>query len=259
MNPPPSLQVLSGACQNALAESECTLHSSRGCLEHLEVLRSTGEGYWSVWEVCVWLLGRITFCWCFNLSASMAMQGCRVQLEHSDIRQALIMANRAKAGNSRAAIDKTQLPIEKHWAKVQEEKMRGVEYPGHRKVKPVMDRHPAILCETDKNRCHPHQNGVALNPQTCSMCKVQCAPPPDWCIQPTHGPMPPPPGMPPAPLGHNEGAQCSQMDTLPPGYVYSHTALPSTQIFDLDAFAQDSQDNIDYNPDMLTDEGSSTG
>jgi hypothetical protein len=62
LNTPPSLQVLSGARENALAKSESTLQSSRGGWEHLEVLRSTGEGSQSVWEVCVWLADRITFC-----------------------------------------------------------------------------------------------------------------------------------------------------------------------------------------------------
>jgi len=61
---PPSLQVLSGALENALAEAERTLQSSSRCLEHLEVLRSNDEGYRSVWEVCVRLPDRITFCWC---------------------------------------------------------------------------------------------------------------------------------------------------------------------------------------------------
>jgi len=64
LNAPPSLQVLSGASENALAESESTFQSSRGGWEHLEVLRSTGESYRSVWEVWVWLLDRIIFCWC---------------------------------------------------------------------------------------------------------------------------------------------------------------------------------------------------
>ena len=56
--------MLSEAPENALAESESTLQSSRGGWEHLEVLRSTGDGYRSVWEVCVWLPDWITFCWC---------------------------------------------------------------------------------------------------------------------------------------------------------------------------------------------------
>jgi len=60
---PPSLQVLSGALENALAEAERTLQSSSRCLEHLEVLRRNDEGYRSVWEVCVRLPDRITFCW----------------------------------------------------------------------------------------------------------------------------------------------------------------------------------------------------
>jgi len=63
LNAPPSLQVLSGACENPVAQSESTLQSSRGGWEHLKVLRSTGEGYQSVWEVCVWLPHQITFCW----------------------------------------------------------------------------------------------------------------------------------------------------------------------------------------------------
>jgi hypothetical protein len=109
----------------------------------------------------------------------MAMQRDQVQLEHSDIRKALIMANMAKAGKLRAAMEKTELPIEKPWAKGQEEKMRRVEYHGLRKVKPVIERHPDIRCETDKNRCHLRQNRVAENPQTCSIWKAPGAPPPD--------------------------------------------------------------------------------
>ena len=62
LNAPPSLQVLSEEPENALAQSQSILQSSRGGWEHLEVLRSSGEGYRSVWEVCVWLPDRITFC-----------------------------------------------------------------------------------------------------------------------------------------------------------------------------------------------------
>jgi hypothetical protein len=62
LNAPPSLQVISGTRDNALAESESTFPSSRGGWEHLGVLRSTREGYRSVWEVYVWLPDRITFC-----------------------------------------------------------------------------------------------------------------------------------------------------------------------------------------------------
>jgi len=62
LNAPPLLQVLSGTCENALAESESTLHRSRGGWDHLEVLIFTGKSHWCIWDVCVWLLDRITFC-----------------------------------------------------------------------------------------------------------------------------------------------------------------------------------------------------
>ena len=63
LHAPPSLHELSGACANALADSEGTLESSYGGWEHLELLRSTGEGNRSVWEVCVCLLDRIAYFW----------------------------------------------------------------------------------------------------------------------------------------------------------------------------------------------------
>ena len=63
LNAPPKLEVLSGAPENALAESESTLQCSRGVCEHLEVLGSAGEGYRSVWDVCVRLPDWFTFCW----------------------------------------------------------------------------------------------------------------------------------------------------------------------------------------------------
>jgi hypothetical protein len=43
-----SLQVLSKVHENALVQSESILQSFRGGWEHLEVLRSTGEGYRNV-------------------------------------------------------------------------------------------------------------------------------------------------------------------------------------------------------------------
>jgi hypothetical protein len=54
--------MLSGAPENALGESESTSLGSRGVWEHLEVLRSTGEVARSVWEDCVLLPDRFTFC-----------------------------------------------------------------------------------------------------------------------------------------------------------------------------------------------------
>jgi len=64
LNAPPSLQLLSGAPENAPAESESTLLSCREAWEHLELLGSTSEVDQSVWEVCEWLPDWVEFCWC---------------------------------------------------------------------------------------------------------------------------------------------------------------------------------------------------
>jgi hypothetical protein len=65
----------------------------------------------------------------------MARQAGRVQLEQSDICLALNVAKVAKEGFSRATIEETQYLIMNPCAKVQEEKTRGVEFPGDKMVK----------------------------------------------------------------------------------------------------------------------------
>ena len=66
------------------------------------------------------------------MSATMARQGGRVQVEQSDMRPALNMAKMAKQGISRAAIEETKYLIKNPRAEVREEKKRGVEFPGHK-------------------------------------------------------------------------------------------------------------------------------
>jgi hypothetical protein len=46
---------------------------------------------------------------------------------------------------------------------------------------------------------------------------------------------------------------------LPADYTYSHTSLPCAESFTLDASAQESEHDTDIDPDMLPDEGTSTG
>jgi hypothetical protein len=89
------------------------------------------------------------------MSATMARQGGRVQLEQSDMRLALNMAKMAKGGISRAAIEETQQLIKKPRAEVREEKKRGVEFPGHNKVKAAIEIHPAMVCENQTDGCLP--------------------------------------------------------------------------------------------------------
>ena len=69
------------------------------------------------------------------MSATMARQGGWVQLEQSDMRLALNIAKMAKEGFSCAAIEEMKYLIKKPCNEVREEKKRGVEFPGHTKVK----------------------------------------------------------------------------------------------------------------------------
>jgi len=66
-------------------------------------------------------------------------------------------------------------------------------------------------------------------------------------------------GTPPGPTGNDPGVECSLIVKLPAGYAYSDTSLPCAEFFNLDASAQDSQQNSDINPDTLTDDRTSTG
>jgi len=89
------------------------------------------------------------------MSATMARQGGRVQLEQSDMRLALNMAKMAKGGFRCTAIEETQQLIKKPRAEVREEKTQGVECPGHNKVKAVIERHPAMVRENQTDGCLP--------------------------------------------------------------------------------------------------------
>jgi hypothetical protein len=197
------------------------------------------------------------------MSATMARQGGHVQLEQSDMRLALNMAKMAKGGFSRAAIEDTQNQIKKPRAKVREEKKRGVEFPGHNQVKAAIETHTAMLRQNHTPGCLPCQNGNANNPQTRWRRQGTGAPPPNRRRQqtpePTPGPNPPLSGTPPASTGNTSGAQRLKIIKLPAGYAYSHSSLPCAESLTLDVSAQDSEHDTDFDPDMLPDEGTSTG
>jgi len=191
--------------------------------------------------------------------ATMARQGGRVQLEQSDMRQALNMAKMAKGGFSRAAIEETQFLIEKPRVEVWEEMKRGVGFPGDKNVQAAMEWHPSMIWENQTDGCLPCQNGTAQNLQTRWRRKGTGAPPPERLRQPTPEPMPHPPETPPVPPSNNEAAHLSEMDGVPPRYVYIHTPLPIAEFFNRDAYAKDRKDDKDFDPDLLTDEETSTG
>jgi len=187
------------------------------------------------------------------MSATMASQRGRVQLEQSDMCLELKMAKMAKGGFSRPSIEETPYLIKKSRAEVWEEKKWGVEFPGHNKVKTVIDSHPAMLYQNQTDRCLPSQNGTAQNPQTCWRCKGTGAPSPEWRRQttpettpplPRTPPLPwtpplprtpPLPETPPVPPSNNAGAQHSGIVEVLAGYAYSHTSLRSAESFTLDS------------------------
>jgi len=181
----------------------------------------------------------------------MAKQGGRVQLEQSNMRLALNMAKMVQGGFLCATIEGTQYLIKKTHTKVWEEKKGGVEIPGNRKVKAVIERHLVMVHENQTDSCHPCQDIPAKNPQAPWRCKATWAPP--------QQPARPPHGTPHAPPGDNPGAQNIQIKGMPPGYVYIPTPLTNDQFSNLDVYAKDCKHDKDFNPDLLTDEGTTTG
>jgi len=188
------------------------------------------------------------------MSATMARQGGRVQLEQSDMCLALNMAKMAKEGFSCAAIEETNYFFKKRRADVREEQKRAVEFPGHNKVKAGIQRQPAMLHQNQTSDCLPCQNGTAKNPLTRWRHKGTGAPPPTRRRVRTPEPTPHPPGTPPTPpdpTGNTSGALPSEIVNLPARYTYSHTALPCAESFKDD---EDTEHDTDFDPDMLTDE-----
>jgi len=185
------------------------------------------------------------------MSAPMARQGDRVQLEQSDMRLALNMAKMAKEGFSLDAIEDTKYLIKKRRAEVGEETKRGVEFPEHKKVKAAIQRHPAMLRQNQTSGCLPCQNGTTKNPQTQWRRKGTGTPPPDQRREPTPEPTPPLPCAPPAPTGNTSEVQPSQIVNLPARYTYLHTSLAWVEFFN----DEETEHNTDFDPDMLTDEG----
>jgi hypothetical protein len=181
----------------------------------------------------------------------MARQGDRVQLEQSDMLLELNMAKMTKEGFSNAAINETKYLIKTPGAKVREETKWGVESPGHKTLKIVIQRHPAMLRQNHTSGCLPCQNGTTKNPQSCWRLRGTGAPPPDQCREPTPEPTPLLPGMPPAPTGNTSRAQCSQIVNLQVGYSDSHRAVPCGEFYDDD---KNTRYDTNFDPDMLTDE-----
>ena len=176
-----------------------------------------------------------------NMSATMAWQEGRAQLEQSDMRPALNIAKRAAWGFSCTTDDETQYLINTPHSGVWEDTKQGVALPGYSKVKAALERHPAMVLENQMDGCLPCQNGPPKNLQRCWRHKRTCAPSPDRHRQPTPEPSPPPPRTPPTPPGDNDGVQGFQIEGVPPGHVYIPTPLSNADFLNLDAYALDSK------------------
>ena len=187
------------------------------------------------------------------------MQGDCVQLEQSNMHLALSMVKMAKGGISCTGMEEMQYCIKMPCAEVHEENNQGVEIPWHRNVKAAMERHPATVRENLIDGGLPCLNGTAQNPQTHWRRKGTGVSRLDRLGQPTLEPMPSWLGMLLLPPVDYEGTNASEMKRVPPGYVYIHTPLPSAQWFNVDAYAKDCKRDTHFIPDLMTDEGTSTG
>jgi hypothetical protein len=159
---------------------------------------------------------------------------------------ALNMAKMAKEGFWCAAIDETKYLTKTPSAEVQDEKKRGVVFPGHKKVNTAILGHPAMLRQNQMSGCLPCQNGTAMNSQTGWKCNGTGAAPPPRRRERI------PELTPPAPTGNTSGTQPADMVNMAAGYIYWHSALPCAGCFEDNG---DTEHDTDFDPDMLTDEG----
>jgi hypothetical protein len=169
------------------------------------------------------------------------------------------MARMANGGFLHAALEETQYLIKKPCAEVWEEKKWGVEFPSAKMVKTAIERHLAMPCQNHIAHCLPCHNGTAENPVTLLRRNGTGVPSLNRHRQPSPDPMPPLPGTPSAATGNTSGVQCSHIVNLPARYSYLHISLRCAECFTLNASAQDSQNDTDFDPEMLTNEGIATG
>jgi len=184
------------------------------------------------------------------MSATMARQGGWVQLEQSDMHLALNMAKMAQGGFSRAAIEETQQLVRNPSTEVQEEKKRGVVFAGHKMVKAVIERHPAMGYKDHTDGCLRCQYGTAIHPKTRRRRKGTSAPPPEPAAPLPRTPSPP--RTPLAPPGDTDETECYEIDGMPSRCVYIHSLHPNTQFFNHNACAKYCKRNQDFIPDWLS-------
>jgi hypothetical protein len=166
---------------------------------------------------------------------------------------ALNMAKMAKSGFLRTRTEETQYLFTQAWANVSGEKKRGIEFPGHEKVRAAMERHPAMIHQNYMDGSLPCQNGTVSNPQTCWRYKSTGSPPPVQLRHRTPDPTPSPLGTPPAPPGPIQGIQRSQTNNLPATNADPLVPHLNTQPVNFDALTEESMNYKHFDPKLLTD------
>jgi len=141
--------------------------------------------------------------------------------------------------------------ITKPHAKVQDKMMWGVVHPKHNKVKAAMARHPRMVCENYIDSGLPWENSTATIPQTHLGCRGNGAP--------SSRRVPTQSGTQPAAPDVTARTQCSEKDGVPPAYVYKCMPLHSVRFMNFDLSANNRMHDNDFMPDLLTDDGVSTG
>jgi len=169
------------------------------------------------------------------------------------------MAKLAKRGWSHSAMEESQYRIKKPCAKVQEEKIWGIESPAHSKLKAVTDRRPVLVPDNQVDGTHYCQNGTAQNLQARWRCKEMGVPPPQCLQQLTPLLRQLLLGTPPAPTSVTEGVCAFQIKCVPPRYLCIHTSLPNAVFFNVHVYAKNHKWEKDVIPDMVTDKATSTG
>jgi hypothetical protein len=141
--------------------------------------------------------------------------------------------------------------ITKPHAKVQDKTMWGVVHTKHNKVKAAMARHPRMVCENYTDSGLPWENSTATIPQTHLGCRGKGAP--SSRRAPTQS------GTQPAAPDVTARTQCSEKDGVPPAYVYKCMQLHSVRFMNFDLSANNRMHVNNFIPDLLTDDGVSTG
>jgi hypothetical protein len=108
-----------------------------------------------------------------------------------------------------------------------------------------------MVCANLTDGSLPSENCTANSQQTLWRGNGTVTPLPD--------PMPSPTRKLPALPGEHIGGYCAQIDSLLPGYLYISTRFPNAIFSKPNAYAQDPKHYIDFIPNLLMDEGISTG